>query len=153
MPTTQLYGRDGSKQNYCSALRRQNTSTFLKRWGMPYLLWVWWRKSGSWLDFKETPQKFCAVFSKLSHSSQRQSGGGCTCGFSTNATPRNNHIAIKYHHFRSFISKGHVVINHIDTKEQVVDIFTKPLDPNFLTTYSSILMVGEKMVPFFAMES
>ena len=42
-------------------------------------------------------------------------------------TPRTKHIAIKYHHFRSFVSDGSIVINPIDTSEQLADIFTKPL--------------------------
>ena len=43
-------------------------------------------------------------------------------------TPRTKHIAIKYHHFRKFVSDGTIQISHIDTKEQIADIFTKPLD-------------------------
>ena len=42
-------------------------------------------------------------------------------------TPRTKHIAIKYHHFRSFVSNGSIVINPIDTSEQLADILTKPL--------------------------
>ena len=43
-------------------------------------------------------------------------------------TPRTKHIALKYHHFRQFVHDGTIVIKPIDTKEQVADIFTKPLD-------------------------
>ena len=42
-------------------------------------------------------------------------------------TPRTKHTAIKYHHFRSFVSNGSIVINPIDTSEQLADILTKPL--------------------------
>ena len=42
-------------------------------------------------------------------------------------TPRSKHIAIKYHHFRSFVSDGRVVINSIDTSEQLADMLAKPL--------------------------
>ena len=42
--------------------------------------------------------------------------------------PHTNHIAIMYHHFRSFVVNGDVQIKHADTKEQISDIFTKPLD-------------------------
>ena len=42
-------------------------------------------------------------------------------------TPRTKHIAIKYHHFRSFVSEGTIVINPIDTSEQLADMLTKPL--------------------------
>ena len=42
-------------------------------------------------------------------------------------TPRTKHIAIKYHHFRRFVSDGTIIIKSIDTTEQLADIFTKPL--------------------------
>ena len=42
-------------------------------------------------------------------------------------TPRKKHIAIKYHHFRQFVSDGTIIIKSIDTAEQIADIFTKPL--------------------------
>ena len=42
-------------------------------------------------------------------------------------TPRTKHIAIKYHHFRRFVSNGTIIIKYIDTAEQIADIFTKPL--------------------------
>ena len=42
-------------------------------------------------------------------------------------TPRTKHIALKYHHFRRFVSDGTLNIKPIDTKEQMADIFTKPL--------------------------
>jgi hypothetical protein len=47
-------------------------------------------------------------------------------------TPSTKHIAIKYHHFRKHVADGTIKIEHIDTKEQIADIFTKPLaDPTF----------------------
>ena len=42
------------------------------------------------------------------------------------------HIAIKYHHFQSFVTKGDVEIQHIDTKKQLADIFVKTLDSELL---------------------
>ena len=42
-------------------------------------------------------------------------------------TPPTKHIAIKYHHFRSFVADETIIISSIDTKEQLADIFTKPL--------------------------
>ena len=36
-------------------------------------------------------------------------------------------IAIKFHHFRRFVHDGTILINSIDTTEQIADIFTKPL--------------------------
>ena len=43
--------------------------------------------------------------------------------------PRTKHIALKYHHFRQYVKQGLVDIQPIDTKVQVADIFTKPLEP------------------------
>ena len=42
-------------------------------------------------------------------------------------TPRTRHIALKYHHFRHFVSDETIAIEYIDTIEQTADIVTKPL--------------------------
>ena len=42
-------------------------------------------------------------------------------------TPLTKHIAIKYHHFRSFVQDKTITIHSIGTKEQLADILTKPL--------------------------
>ena len=41
--------------------------------------------------------------------------------------PRTKHIEIKYHHFRSKVEGGTIVVEGIDTKDQQADIFTKNL--------------------------
>ena len=41
--------------------------------------------------------------------------------------PRTKHINIKYHHFREHVKAGLIRILPIDTKDQLADIFTKPL--------------------------
>ena len=43
-------------------------------------------------------------------------------------SPRTKHIALKYHHFRSFAKDKTLGKLSIDTTEQIADIFTKPLD-------------------------
>ena len=48
--------------------------------------------------------------------------------FEKPVTPRMKNIAIKYHDFRSFVANGDVDIKQVDTKDQIADIFTKPLD-------------------------
>jgi hypothetical protein len=40
---------------------------------------------------------------------------------------RTKHIAIRYHFLRDHQQKGDIEIAYINTKEQLVDIFTKPL--------------------------
>ena len=42
--------------------------------------------------------------------------------------PLMKHIAIKYHHLWIFFKDGDVEIKNIYTKEQIADIFMKPLD-------------------------
>ena len=44
--------------------------------------------------------------------------------------PRTKHITLKYHHFRQYVKQGFIDIQPIDTKLQIADIFTKPLETN-----------------------
>ena len=55
-------------------------------------------------------------------------------------TPRTKHIAIKYHHFRSYVANGSIIINPIDTSEQLADILTKPLKEKPFTYLRGKLM-------------
>ena len=41
--------------------------------------------------------------------------------------PRSKHFALRLHHFRSYVLNKTITIEHIDTKSQQADIFTKPL--------------------------
>ena len=43
-------------------------------------------------------------------------------------TPRTKHITLKYHWFKEYAKNGLFNIEHVDTKLQLADIFTKPLD-------------------------
>ena len=51
-----------------------------------------------------------------------------TVANSQKALLRIKHISIKYHHFRSIIQRGESVITYIDTKLQLADIITKPVE-------------------------
>ena len=44
-------------------------------------------------------------------------------------TPRTKHISLKYHWFRSHLTGPNKLldIKYVHTKEQIADIFTKPL--------------------------
>ncbi|KAL7479352.1 hypothetical protein ACHAW6_005086 [Cyclotella cf. meneghiniana] len=55
-------------------------------------------------------------------------------------TPMTKHIAIKYHHFCKHVSDGTIKIEHIDTKEQIADIFTKALADSTFNYLRSKLM-------------
>jgi hypothetical protein len=41
--------------------------------------------------------------------------------------PRTKHLSVRLHHFRSHIISKAITIEHISTKEQIADMFTKPL--------------------------
>ena len=47
---------------------------------------------------------------------------------STKFTPRTKHIALKYHHFKSFVKSGKIKIGYCRTEEQKADLLTKPLN-------------------------
>jgi hypothetical protein len=46
---------------------------------------------------------------------------------------RTKHIAIWYHFLRDHQQKGDIEIAYVNTKEQLADIFTKPLDEQTFT--------------------
>lgn len=41
--------------------------------------------------------------------------------------PKTKHIAIKYHFVRELVQDKEIRLEYIHTKEQIADIFTKPL--------------------------
>ena len=44
--------------------------------------------------------------------------------------PRTKHIALKYHHFRSFVRDKTISVKYVESEEQIADILTKPLGDN-----------------------
>ena len=50
-----------------------------------------------------------------------------TMAITNTFSPRTNHIALKYHHFRLAVQRKQIEILPIDTLEQIADILTKPL--------------------------
>ena len=47
--------------------------------------------------------------------------------------PRTKHLSIRLHHFRSYVVNKRITIQYINTKEQIADLFTKPLPkPQFV---------------------
>ena len=42
--------------------------------------------------------------------------------------PRTKYIALKYHHFRHYVSSKLITIEYLASEEQPADIFTKALD-------------------------
>ena len=58
--------------------------------------------------------------------------GAIAVAVSLQIRPHTKHIAIKYHHFWTFVKNGDVEIKYVDTKEYIADIFTKTLDSDLL---------------------
>jgi len=59
-------------------------------------------------------------------------------------TPRTKHIAIKYHHFRSRVQclsnpNGDIRIKYINTKKQLADLFTKPVDDTTFFSFRKLV--------------
>jgi hypothetical protein len=41
---------------------------------------------------------------------------------------KTKHIEVRYHFLRDNVEKGKIALIHVPTHDQLVDIFTKPLD-------------------------
>ena len=54
--------------------------------------------------------------------------------------PQTKHIALKYHHFRSFVQDKTVSIQYVETSLQISDIFTNALNDSQLTNLRIMLM-------------
>lgn len=55
-------------------------------------------------------------------------------------TVSTKHISIKHYHFRSLVVEKKINIHHTDSKNQLVDILSKPLDnPTFFNLYKIII--------------
>ena len=42
--------------------------------------------------------------------------------------PRSKHIDMRYHFVREQVEQGEIILRKIDTKQNLADVFTKPLD-------------------------
>jgi len=68
------------------------------------------------------------VGSTNAHSTIFEDNKGCVeLATAPRMRPRTRHIGLKYHHFHSHVDLGLITIQWIDTKNQLADIFTKPL--------------------------
>ena len=69
-------------------------------------------------DF-DPPKVQCRVF--------EDNAGTIEVANSPKLRPRTKHLSVQLHHFRSCVDRGDITIEHISTKHQIADIFTKPL--------------------------
>lgn len=46
--------------------------------------------------------------------------------------PKTKHLNAKLHHFRDFVARGEIIVQHIASKDQLVDYLTKPVNQDTL---------------------
>ena len=54
-------------------------------------------------------------------------------------SPETKHIALKYHHFRSYVKSGRVEIQYTPTEEQLADLLKNPLSTKAFFTLRYML--------------
>ena len=75
----------------------------------------------------DTPTVLCSIFeNKVTVYEDDQ--GVIVLVVSPQMRPHTKHITIKYLQFCIFVANGDVDIQHVDTKVNIADIFTNPLD-------------------------
>ena len=82
--------------------------------------------------YSKTPRVFCTAF--------EDNNGALELARTPKMRARTKHINLVYHHFRDYVSKGLINVLPIDTKEQIADIFTKPLDPTTFIKLRKIML-------------
>jgi hypothetical protein len=55
---------------------------------------------------------------------------------------RAKYIKVRHHFSRDQVEKGEIVMKYINTKRQLANIFTKPLDASRFATLRGVLGVG-----------
>ena len=68
-------------------------------------------------------------------------------------TPRSKHVAVVYHWFRQHVLAGTCFVEKCDTKDQVADIFTKPLPREAFEKLRDVLMGWNKQQRLVERES
>ncbi len=71
-----------------------------------------------------------------------EDNNACFVQATTNTTykPRTKHISLKYHHFNDQVKSGSLTIVKVNTSENMVDIFTKPLEKQKFQYLRHLLM-------------
>ena len=83
--------------------------------------------------YSENPKIYCTAF--------EDNNGALELARTPKMRARTKHINLVYHHFCDFVARGLINVLPIDKKEQLANIFTKPLDP---TTFVKLrkMMLG-----------
>ena len=86
-------------------------------------------------DFKTLstkPRVYCKAF--------EDNSGALELARTPKLRPRTKHINIVYHHFRSYVREGSIQLHSISTRDQIGDIFTKPLSKDIFTRHRKKLL-------------
>ena len=83
-------------------------------------------------DKYETPVIHCKAF--------EDNSGALEIAKLPKMRPRTKHINNIYHHFRSYVKEGHITVHPITSKNQIADLFTKPLAQNLFVPLRIKLM-------------
>jgi hypothetical protein len=60
---------------------------------------------------------------------------------------RTKHIEIRHHFIRDHVARGDIELGYVSTKEQLADIFTKPLDEaRFCYLRNELNIIDSRMV-------
>jgi hypothetical protein len=70
------------------------------------------------------PQIHCKVF--------EDNSGALEMAKTHKYRPRTKHLNVKLHHFCDYITRGEISVHKIDTKEQLADFLTKPVNLDIL---------------------
>ena len=77
--------------------------------------------------YSSAPRVYCKAF--------EDNSGALEMAKTHKMRPRTKHLNLVYHHFRSFVKQGLVVIWPISTDDQVADALTKPLSRDVFTKH------------------
>jgi hypothetical protein len=90
------------------------------------IMWLLQEAADQGINFNNTrPRVHCTVF--------EDNEGAIEIANVPKMRPRTKHLNLKYHHFREEVKKGTISICHVSTKDQMADIFTKPLEEGQFT--------------------
>jgi hypothetical protein len=97
--------------------------------GIP-TMWLLQEAADQGINFINTkPKVHCTVF--------EDNEGAIEIANVPKMRPRTKHLNLKYHHFREEVKKGTISTYHVGTKDQMADIFTKPLEEGQVTKLRS----------------
>ena len=89
------------------------------------------------------PQVHCRTFEDYAACIEVASSDAKIC-------PCTKHIAVQVFHFRDHVEKGLISIEHVPSREQLADIFTKPLPHNqFRCLHDSIIGWASDLVTMY----